>query len=116
MTYQPLNKSPQGPGSGINITDPSDIMEDIRELLEDPNCYEIIDETQDVFVRESSDGFIPTSSQIFNGSTDEYEAQGVNHREELNTTAQQTLNGNDEMYDTFEAIWDDIGFFETDER
>ena len=111
-----LKKWNEGPGSGINITDPSDIMEDIRELLEDPNCYELVDATRDVFVKESSDGFIPTSSQIFNGSTDEYEAEGVNHREELNTTAQQTLNGNDEMEDTFNDIWNDIGFFNTDPR
>jgi hypothetical protein len=91
-------------------------MEDIRELLEDPNCYEIVDVTRDVFVKESSDGFIPTSSQIFNGSLRDYEAQGVNHREELNTTAQQTLNGNDEMRDVFNLIWTDPGFFETDTR
>jgi hypothetical protein len=91
-------------------------MEDIRELLEDPNCYEIVDVIRDVFVKESSDGFIPTSSQIFNGSTDEYEAEGVNHREELNTTAQQTLNGNDPMRDVFDDIWTDPGFFNTDPR
>lgn len=54
-----------------------------------------------------SDGLLCEYTQIVNGIPEgnKYEAMGVNHNEELNTGAGTTLNGNDEIRDIFNRIW-----------
>lgn len=108
----------EGSGNPGDIFKPSDLIQQMEDLLNDPNCYETVTETRDVFVMEASDGLIPESSQLFNGRIDQYKAEGVNHREELNSSAGQTESGNDEMEVEFNKIWDrPLGdFFRTEER
>jgi hypothetical protein len=85
------------------------------------NCFQEIEEQRTVYVNEPSDGLIPESSQVMQGipQNNIYEALGVNHSEETNTSAGTTLNGNDEMQDVFNLIWDrdpQSDFFRTPER
>ena len=94
-------------------------MQRIEDLLNDPSRYHIVTEEREVFVMETSDGFIPEGSQLFDGRLDEYKAYGVNHREELDASADNiTPSTNDEMEIQFNNIWnrpfDD--FFYTEER
>lgn len=73
--------------------------------------------TQHFFMRYPSDGFFCEDRQIIPGldpnGPDVYRARGVNHSEETNTTFGNTLNGNDEMGDIFNQIWDRTDFFGT---
>jgi len=87
------------------------------QCMEENNCLDAggiagcayqVTGTRTVTVNAASDGFICVDSQIYdpfdNGRN--YEAEGVNHSDEVNTTFMQTLNSNDEIYDTFEEIFD----------
>ncbi len=70
-------------------------------------CFYPTTYTTSVFVRRPSDGFVCDDSQILDGlpTGNVYEARGVNHSEETNTTHGNTLLGNDEMQDKLREIW-----------
>ncbi len=59
-------------------------------------------------VNEASDGFFCATTQIFDpfDQNRTYEAEGVNHSDETNTTFMQTRNGNDEMQEELNNIFD----------
>jgi len=83
-------------------------------------CVEEIEIPYVVTIGKKSDGLISGASQIGNYVTDDYryEALGVNHAEETNTSTGTTENGNDEMRDVFNLIWErPLGdFFRTEKR
>ncbi|MEO1263384.1 MAG: hypothetical protein AAFZ15_31530 [Bacteroidota bacterium] len=72
------------------------------------NCLEEVSYTQTIIVNDKSDGLLCDQTQLIGGlaSGDVYEAKGVNHNEETNTTNGTTDDGSDVIGDTFRAIWD----------
>ena len=88
--------------------------------LSGSNCTTTSTQTYQVFVRRPSDGLFCDDTQIIDGIPQQnvYEARGVNHNEETNTTSGTTANGNDEMEDIFNLIWDrdPSDFFQTNTR
>lgn len=109
-------------GSGTPMPRPRDEWERCLNDCQLPgsNCTTTRTQTYRVFVRLPSDGFFCDEVQIIDGLTPSnvYEARGVNHREQTNTTNGTTANGNDEMEDIFNLIWDrpDGDFFQTNTR
>jgi hypothetical protein len=83
------------------------------------NCLEEVTYTQTVIVNDKSDGLLCDQTQLVGGlaSGNIYEARGVNHSEETNTTNGTTDDGSDEMRKVFNSIWNrsDI-FFHIDPR
>lgn len=69
-------------------------------------------------INTSSDGFVCQGTQLFGpfNEANNYEAEGVNHSDETNTTSGQTLNGNDEMADVFREVFDRSDEFGLQER
>jgi len=76
------------------------------------NCLQEVSYNQTVIVNDKSDGLLCDQTQLIGGLTggDIYEARGVNHSEETNTTNGTTDDGSDVIGDTFRLIWnrDDI--------
>ena len=74
--------------------------------------YERRELVRSVTVNTSSDGFVCEGTQLFDPFEEAniYEAEGVNHSDETNTTDRQTRRGNDEMAETFREIYnrDDV--------
>ncbi len=83
-------------------------------------CMEEVTLTNYVFTGLKSDGLLCGSTQIGDNIAqgDRFEAMGVNHAEETNTSSGTTLNGNDEMQRIFNLIWDRPtgDFFRTSKR
>lgn len=67
-----------------------------------------------VTVNAASDGFFCIDTQIYDpfDSNRNYEAEGVNHSDETNTTFMQTRNSNDEIREIFDEIFNRIDEFQ----
>jgi hypothetical protein len=78
----------------------------MQQCATNPGCYQTTNVTQTVTLGNASDGFIPAGSQVMDGlpQSNIYEAVGVNHREETNTS-QSLPNGQDIMRITFNDIF-----------
>ncbi len=72
-------------------------------------CWQTVTYTTSIAVNNSSDGLFCDQTQLINGlpSGNYYEAKGVNHMEETNTTNGTTNSGNDEVADKFRGIFGD---------
>jgi hypothetical protein len=81
-------------------------------------CVEEIELPYVATIGKRSDGLVSGATQIGNYVTEDYryEALGVNHAEETNTSTGTTENGNDEMRSVFNLIWDRDDFFHTEKR
>lgn len=92
----------------------------ITQCQADPNCPFNANFTQTVILGGASDGFIASGSQVMNGISpdNEYEARGVNHMEQVNTSGSMP-NNEDVMRVTFNRIFSNRGsgdFFTTPTR
>ncbi|TAK36738.1 MAG: alpha/beta hydrolase [Saprospiraceae bacterium] len=76
-------------------------------------CWQTVTYTTSIAVNNSSDGLFCDQTQLINGlpGGNYFEAKGVNHMEETNTTNGTTNNGNDEVGDKFRAIWNRTDVF-----
>jgi hypothetical protein len=83
-------------------------------------CLHEVTYNYPIFTGKKSDGLLCGATQIGDGITEDYhyEAMGVNHSEETNTTTGTTLSGNDEMRRVFNLVWDrdPTDFFQTNIR
>ncbi|MEO0474249.1 MAG: hypothetical protein AAF206_31870, partial [Bacteroidota bacterium] len=81
----------------------------------DPSCFVQQTTTSSVLVRYGADGFFCEDRQTIEGlpASNVYEARGVNHNDEVDTSNGNTANGNDEMRRIFDLIWDRNDFFNT---
>jgi len=70
-------------------------------------CAEEVTFNYHIFTGQKFDGLLCGATQIGDGITSNfyYEAKRVNHSEETNTTTGTTLDGNDEMRNVFNLIW-----------
>lgn len=82
------------------------------------DCWQQTTTTTTIMVNETTDGLFCEDAQIIDGtgSMFRYEARGVNHNEETNTTFQNTQFNNEEMRRIFNLIWDRNDFFGTPTR
>ena len=82
------------------------------------NCIQPITTTFVTFVNYSSDGLLCDQTQLIDGLPPEnyYEARGVNHMEQTNTTNGTTEDGTDVMRDIFNLIWNRTDEFATPTR
>ena len=69
-------------------------------------CAEIITVEYHIYTGQKSDGLLCGATQIGDdiATNYHYEALGVNHAEETNSSAGTTLNGNDEVREKFNLI------------
>lgn len=81
-------------------------------------CYQTITTTISVTVNDKSDGLLCDQTQILDGlpAANIFEAKGVNHNEETNTTNGTTDDGSDVIGDTFREIWDRSDIFRIEPR
>ena len=79
-------------------------------------CVIEVERQRSVTINDSSDGFVCQGTQVFDPFDEPniYEAEGVNHSDETNTTRRQTRNGNDEMRRVLIEIFDRDDEFEVD--
>ncbi|MEO6132528.1 MAG: hypothetical protein ABIQ02_11815 [Saprospiraceae bacterium] len=84
------------------------------------NCVEEVTLESTIYTGKKSDGLLCGATQIGDGIDENhrYEAMGVNHAEETNSSTGTTLNGNDEMQRIFNLLWDRPlnDFFKTPKR
>lgn len=71
------------------------------------NCYQVVSYSFSTPVNNSSDGLFCDQTQLIDGlpTGNYYEAKGVNHMEQTNTTNGTTDDGNDEVFDIFMQIF-----------
>lgn len=82
------------------------------------NCIQTISYSFSILVNNSSDGLLCDQTQLIDGLPDDnyYEARGVNHMEQTNTTNGTTADGRDVMRDIFNLIWSRTDEFATPTR
>ena len=84
------------------------------------NCWQANTNTVTVFQQLPSDGVVCSNSQILNDipQSNVYEAIGVNHSDELNTSSGSNPSSSDVMRTTFNLIWNrnSNDFFHTPTR
>ncbi|MGB4847718.1 MAG: hypothetical protein WBP41_07340 [Saprospiraceae bacterium] len=76
-------------------------------------CWHTVTYTTNIIVNNSSDGLFCDQTQLIDGLPPDnyYEAKGVNHSEETNTTHGTTDDGSDVVKITFGEIWERIDVF-----